>query len=136
MTERKLARTRALHVAPRAVLAAFLRTGYGVPAMAQTQPEMNENAARSFDKADAKLNDADRGLMATLDAAAREKLRRPGRAWLAWRDAECALATDSHQGGSADPMVELGCWEELTRVQEERLARRPRCPEGPMACGG
>jgi hypothetical protein len=83
MTERKLARTRVRHVAPRAVLAAFLWTGYGAPAMAQTQPEMNEDAARSFDKAGAKLNDAYRRLMATLDAADQEKLRRAERACLA-----------------------------------------------------
>ena len=100
----------------------------------QTQPEMNEDAARSFGEADAKLNDACRRLMATLDATNREKLRRAERAWLAWRNAECALETGSYQGGSACPMVELGCWEGPTQAPEKRLARQLRCPEGPMAC--
>ena len=70
-------------------------------ANAQSQAEMNHQAAKDFEKADAELNSAYAALMAKLpDAEGKEKLKESQRAWIAFRDAEAAFAADQVCGGS------------------------------------
>ena len=70
-------------------------------ANAQSQAEMNHQAAKDFHKADAELNSAYAALMAKLpDAESKRKLKESQRAWIAFRDAEAAFAADQFRGGS------------------------------------
>lgn len=104
------------------------------PAMAQecgdTQSEMNACADVIFRRADTELNATYRQITARLaqDGAARRALVEAQRAWITFRDAECAFTTIDNEGGSIRPMLRLGCATDLTR-------RRTADLKGYMACG-
>jgi uncharacterized protein YecT (DUF1311 family) len=88
-------------------------------ASAQTQAEMNHQAAKDFHKADAELNSTYAALMAKLpDAESKRKLKESQRAWIAFRDAEAAFAADQFRGGSAAPVLR---WTSMTETTEERI---------------
>jgi uncharacterized protein YecT (DUF1311 family) len=62
-------------------------------ANAQSQAEMNCQAAKDFEKADTELNRTYAALMAKVpDAEGKRKLKESQRAWLVFRDAEAAFA--------------------------------------------
>jgi len=62
---------------------------------------MNAQARAEFQRTDAELNKSSEALLAKLpDADSKEKLGQSQRAWLAFRDAETAFATDQARGGS------------------------------------
>ncbi|WP_374302616.1 lysozyme inhibitor LprI family protein [Paracoccus sp. (in: a-proteobacteria)] len=48
------------------------------------------------------------------DRAAADSLRAAQRAWIAWRDAECAFQYDSYGGGSMRTVASAGCQMGLT----------------------
>jgi uncharacterized protein YecT (DUF1311 family) len=88
-------------------------------ANAQTQAEMNRQAAKDFHKADAELNSTYAALMAKLpDAESKRKLKESQRAWIAFRDAEAAFAADPFRGGSAAPVLR---WTSMTETTEQRI---------------
>src|SRR5206468_9111147 len=88
-------------------------------ANAQTQAEMNRQAAKDFKKADAELNSTYAALMAKLpDADSKRKLKESQRAWIAFRDAEAAFAADQFRGGSAAPVLR---WTSMTETTEQRI---------------
>jgi len=88
-------------------------------ANAQSQAEMNHQAAKDFHKADAELNSAYAALMAKLpDAESKRKLKESQRAWIAFRDAEAAFAADQFRGGSAAPVLR---WTSMTETTEQRI---------------
>src|SRR6266436_1236024 len=88
-------------------------------ANAQSQAEMNRQAAKDFEKADAELNSTYAALMAKLpDADSKQKLKEKQRAWVASRDAEVARATNEANGGSMAPMLR---YETLTHLTRERI---------------
>ena len=88
-------------------------------ANAQSQAEMNRQAAKDFHKADAELNSAYAALMTKLpDAESKRKLKESQRAWIAFRDAEAAFAADQFRGGSAAPVLR---WTNMTETTEERI---------------
>jgi uncharacterized protein YecT (DUF1311 family) len=76
-----------------------------LPAFAQTQAEMTDEAVAAFKKADAKLNAVYKKFRATLDEEGQAKLKTAQKAWLVYRDAEAALEADANRGGSIAPMV-------------------------------
>jgi len=78
-----------------------------------TQADMNQCAAADYRKADAELTRAYRKLEKTPELRAAE------RAWIAYRDAECAYEAAPNQGGSIAPMVTSMCLAARTR---ERIA--------------
>jgi uncharacterized protein YecT (DUF1311 family) len=83
-------------------------------ANAQTQAEMNRQAAKDFKKADAELNSTYAALMAKLpDAESKQKLKESQRAWLTFRDAEAAFAADQARGGSMAPTIRYATMTEL-----------------------
>ena len=43
------------------------------------------------------------------------------RAWLKFRDAECVVEGYSARGGSMEPMIVNGCYEEVTRARTKQL---------------
>jgi uncharacterized protein YecT (DUF1311 family) len=88
-------------------------------ANAQSQAEMNRQAAKDFHKADAELNSTYAALMAKLpDAESKRKLKESHRAWIAFRDAEAAFAADQFRGGSAAPVLR---WTSMTETTEQRI---------------
>ena len=75
-------------------------------ANAQSQVEMNRQAAKDFHKADAELNSAYAALMTKLpDADSKRKLKESQRAWIAFRDAEAAFVAEQARGGSMAPTI-------------------------------
>jgi uncharacterized protein YecT (DUF1311 family) len=89
---------------------------------AQSQQEMNAEAAESFKKADQELNAVYAKVMANLDDEAKEHLKRSQRAWVAWRDAEAAFRADAEaRGGSLWPLIHEGIRSRLTKERVKGL---------------
>ncbi len=101
-----------------------------------TQLEMNACSGRNLEAADAALNDAYRRIVARLaqDAAATGQLRTAQRAWIAFRDAECAFAASSVEGGSIYPMISSDCLRAATEARTAALRTYLDCAEGDLAC--
>ena len=102
----------------------------------QTQTDMNICAGQEFGKADAALNLAYNAVLDRLSADRRTSLREAQRAWLVYRDKECAFETGGSIGGSIHPWVEAQCRTELTKQQTARLNALLHCQEGDVSCGG
>lgn len=101
-----------------------------------TQLEMNTCAGRNLDVADAALNDAYRKIVVRLaqDTEAIGQLRAAQRAWIAFRDAECAFAASSVEGGSIYPMIHADCLREATEARTAALHTYLDCAEGDLSC--
>ncbi len=56
------------------------------------------------------------------------------RAWIAFRDAECAFSASGGEGGSAYPMTVSMCAAHLTTARTEQLSSFLHCKEGDMSC--
>jgi uncharacterized protein YecT (DUF1311 family) len=94
-------------------------------ANAQSQAEMNRQAAKDFEKADAQLNSTYAALMAKLpDAESKRKLKESQRAWLVFRDAEAAFEADEARGGTMAPTLRYETMTELTRKRIKQLETR------------
>jgi uncharacterized protein YecT (DUF1311 family) len=88
-------------------------------ANAQSQAEMNRQAANDFENVDAELNSTYAALMAKLpDAESKRKLKESQRAWIAFRDAEATFAADQFRDGSAAPVLR---WTSMTETTEQRI---------------
>lgn len=85
------------------------------------QQDANYCAAQAYQAADTALNDAYKKLGAERGAAYKAKLKKVELAWIAYRDAECALEMDSFGEGSMAPMVYSGCMRRLTEQRTELL---------------
>ncbi|MCW1923709.1 lysozyme inhibitor LprI family protein [Luteolibacter arcticus] len=89
---------------------------------AQSQQEMNAEAAETFKKADKELNEVYAKVLANLDDLAKENLKKSQRAWVAWRDAEAAFRADAEaRGGSMWPLVHEGIRGRLTKERVKSL---------------
>ncbi|MGH8173869.1 MAG: lysozyme inhibitor LprI family protein [Rhodanobacteraceae bacterium] len=89
--------------------------------------------ARAAD-ADAELNATYAALMAKLDAPNQARLRDAQRAWIAFRDKECAFRSQGSDAGSIGPTAIAGCVTELTAARTVELKAQLDCPEGDVAC--
>ncbi|WP_256926676.1 lysozyme inhibitor LprI family protein [Sphingomonas sp. TZW2008] len=99
------------------------------PAAAQTQAQMNASAGTDYRRADVAMTaqwKATYAYMKREDAQNAAGARSPGyaaatlasqRAWLTFRNAQCAIEAKEVEGGSMAPMVRAGC---LTRLTKER----------------
>jgi uncharacterized protein YecT (DUF1311 family) len=93
------------------------------PALGQSQSEMNQQARKDFEKADARLNSVYKKLLAELDAEGQAKLKAAQRAWIAFRDAEAAFQADlDARGGSLAPLIHEATAEDLTKKRTEQLS--------------
>ena len=104
-----------------ALLIATLATG-----LSQTQREMNDDAQKDFQKADAQLNKVYKQVLATADAESQEKLKVAQRNWIAFRDAEAAFeaafeADREARGGSIAPLIYSGTHTALTKGRTAAL---------------
>jgi uncharacterized protein YecT (DUF1311 family) len=87
-------------------------------AHAQTQAQMNQEAAADFKKADAELNKVYPQVVAKLDAEGKEKLKAAQRAWVAFRDAQAELDADMARGGTMAPLLRATS---MTQTTEDRV---------------
>jgi len=89
---------------------------------ANTQLDLNQCAQANFESADRKLNEVYHAAMdAAGDDASRSQLRASERAWLSFRDQECARQVGPREGGgSIWPMNLASCLEDKTaqRIRE------------------
>jgi uncharacterized protein YecT (DUF1311 family) len=100
-------------------------------AAAQTQAEMNACAYQDWEAADAVLNalwPQARAVTKAQDADLPEELKgadqallNAQRAWIAFRDAQCASEGFAMRGGSAEPLLIYGCMASLTEDRVEDL---------------
>lgn len=99
---------------------------------AVTQTDMNICAARDHEAADKELNaqyKKTRAAMVAWDAelegdqkGAEKALLKSQRAWIDYRDGECAAEGFQARGGSLEPMLVSGCMAKLTRQRTKELA--------------
>ncbi|QGM96260.1 lysozyme inhibitor LprI family protein [Methylocystis parvus] len=105
---------------------------------ATAQADMNECAAKAFHAADNELNASFRQLQRRLsdDADTGKRLVSAQRAWVAFRDAECAFSSSGVTGGTAYPMIYAMCLEGLTRKRVGDFKSYLTCgdKEGDLSC--
>ena len=129
----------------RATVLALCLTTIGPPVSAlsqecnpsdESQMGMNICADADYKAADAKLNEVYREVMKRLsdDAEGRKLLQTAQRAWIAFRDAECAFSANDSKGGSIYPMLISECLAEFTNARTEQLKGDLGCQEGDISC--
>lgn len=103
---------------------------------ASTQTDLNLCADQDYRKSDAQLNAAYKSVTARLkdDQTTLAKLQSAQKAWLFFRDAECAFSSGGTTGGSAYPMVLSQCLDKLTQTRTKELRAYLKCEEGDMSC--
>lgn len=99
-----------------------------------TQAAMTACADRDRQAADDALSAMYRSLANRLPGPDRDALREARRAWIAYRDAQCAFESAGVRGGSVHPFVLATCLAEITQMQTDRLVRQLECEEGDVAC--
>jgi uncharacterized protein YecT (DUF1311 family) len=101
-----------------------------------TQMELNQCAGANDEAADAALNKVYGQLMADQgDAASKARLTDAERAWIAYRDKECAYEVGPQQeGGSIWPMEMSNCLEAMTAARLTELTKLRGCTAGVSAC--
>ncbi len=98
-----------------------------LPAMAQTQVDLNDQACGAYKQADAKLNAVYKQILGKYkaDASFIASLRAAQHAWLAFRDAHLASvypATDKQSAyGSIYPTCACGVLADLTQARTAQL---------------
>jgi len=80
-----------------------------------TQMEMNQCAANEYRSADKDLN----AFYSKLEKS--KELVSAERAWVAYRDAECAYQVKAVEGGSMAPLVQASCLADLTKQRLKQL---------------
>lgn len=102
----------------------------------QDQATMNACASKEFEAADKALNAAYHEVVRRIgsDHETRSALKTAQRAWIAFRDGECAFQANSVEGGSIYPMIVAGCETTLTEARTEQLKSYLDCEEGDMSC--
>lgn len=91
-------------------------------ANAQSQQQMNAQAAAEFAKADKELNEVYAKVLGVLDDEAKEKLKKSQRFWVAFRDAEADFRADAEaRGGSMWPLVHEDIRGTLTKQRIKAL---------------
>lgn len=99
-----------------------------------SQQMMNICAGEDYQAADARLNQAYQDLISSDDADGKRLLQAAQRAWIAFRDAECAHSTAASAGGSIHAMEVSQCLTRLTNERIKQLATSANCEEGDVSC--
>jgi len=101
-----------------------------------TQMDLNECAAANLQAADAALNEVYQQVIAQqADASSKKQLKEVERAWIAYRDKECAFEVGPRQdGGSIWPMEMSICLEGKTATRIRELTRLRGCAAGASDC--
>ncbi|MFD4837468.1 lysozyme inhibitor LprI family protein [Achromobacter sp. NPDC058515] len=129
-----------MRIAIAAAAALFMASGAQAQVLkcdkASTQTDMNLCADQAYRKSDADLNAAYKDLMTRLkdDKNGATQLQAAQKAWLFFRDAECAFSSGGTTGGSAYPMVLSMCLDKLTQARTKELRAYLKCEEGDTSC--
>jgi uncharacterized protein YecT (DUF1311 family) len=111
---------------------------YPVSDCAQLTVQMDINACASanLQAADTALNKVYQQVMLQQsDAASKDQLKDVERAWIAYRDRECALEVGPREnGGSIWPMEMSNCLEEKTAARIRELTKLLGCTAGVSVC--
>ena len=93
-------------------------------------------AETAFRKSDAELNKLFKDLQRQLkgEPQAEKLLVAAERAWITFRDEECAFSAASSIGGSIHPMIYSNCLQKLTSARIGDLKRFLQCDEGDTSC--
>ena len=83
--------------------------------------ELSDCAQADYKQADARLNSVYKKLRNKLDDTGKKLLRDAQRAWIKYRDAECAWAIDSARGGSMVRILHPQCLETQTAIRADEL---------------
>lgn len=100
---------------------------------AVTQMDMNQCALRDFEAADKRLNAIYRRVVAAQEGDG-AKLKTAQRAWIAFRDAECAFETAESEGGSIHPMEFSMCLTKVTKARSKELEDYLACQKDAAKC--
>lgn len=127
----------------RIIVVAGLAAGlFSVPAFAddcdgaESQSDMTACYGDAFKAADKALN-ATYGKIAHRlrdDPDTKKLLVAAERAWVAFRDAECAFSASGAEGGSIYPMTASMCLTDLTEARTAQLEPFLHCEEGDTSC--
>jgi uncharacterized protein YecT (DUF1311 family) len=103
---------------------------------AGSQRELNSCANAAYEKSDAELNALYKQVTSRLkdDANQAKRLVAAQRAWIAFRDAECAFVSAPTTGGSINSMVQANCRDRITSVRVNELKSYLQCTEGDVTC--
>lgn len=103
---------------------------------AATQAELDACAGAEYAATDKALNQAYSTIMKRLagNDGQRDLLKAAQRAWIAFRDAECAFAVDPSQQGTIFPMLMTQCLNGVTQGRLEQLQKYLDCEEGDLSC--
>jgi len=99
-----------------------------------SQSMMTICAGVDYQAADAKLNAAYKDLVGRNDEKANQLLQAAQRAWITFRDAECAYSAADSEGGSIHPMEISQCLTEVTNERTKQLTSGANCQDGDPSC--
>lgn len=89
---------------------------------AQSQLEMNQQAFKEYQKADAEMTRVFNKVQKILTSATEKKLLLDAqRAWIKYKEAHCKSVAEAYNGGSMRPMIYAGCLQELTEERTKTL---------------
>lgn len=103
---------------------------------AQNQTELNDCVAQTYKNADRELNAAYKKVMDTLKSSPEKSkaLLQAQRAWLKFRDADCAFLSSNSVGGSINAMNNALCLSERTTERTNSLSKIKNCDMGVPEC--
>jgi uncharacterized protein YecT (DUF1311 family) len=100
----------------------FISIWLSLHSYSQTQIEMNEEEVHNYKVKDAELNKVYKKLINLLQfSTEKELLVKAQQIWISYRDAHCAFAESSYEGGTMQPMVYFGCMTETTKQRIKDL---------------
>lgn len=100
------------------------------------QMDMNKCASTNLEAANAALNKIYQQVVAQQsDGSSKEQLKNVERAWIAYRDKECAFEVGPQKdGGSIWPMEMSNCLEQMTAARIRELTKLRGCTAGVSTC--
>ena len=101
-----------------------------------TQTEMNICAGQEARASDSELSVVYQQLLAKVGADAKLSLRTAEKAWVSYRDAQCAFNSLGSVGGSVHDMSVALCFRALTDEQIRQLRQQLTCVSNDISCGG
>jgi uncharacterized protein YecT (DUF1311 family) len=103
---------------------------------AASQAAMDECAGKGFKAADGTLNRVYGEVQGRLkgDDGKKKKLVAAEKAWIAFRDSECAFASSHVEGGSVYPLIYTECLETETTQRVDELKGYLDCKDGDLSC--
>lgn len=116
------------------LLALLAVSAVALPAAAQTQMELNQQAARKLALADNDLHELNDKIAKRLVGPSAASFATAQRAWQTYREAQCAFEGMGTVGGSIHGMMVAQCKTRMTEERVKLLDAQLNCPEGDLAC--